>query len=173
MAVESGAYVFRYVRSVRRTSPTDRRAAAGVPSTGVQLTAVVVWNLRRPDCSYMLEDNIVYIVMTDKSYPKRLAFGYLSDLHKAFVDELRQEHGDPGWKDAISRTDKPYAFLKFDRTMQRIRKDYADPTSNTNAARLKEELADIQNIMRRNIQEVLDRGEAGSTLLIEMMTQHR
>jgi len=45
------------------------------------------------------------------------------------------------------------------RSLVRIRKEYIDPSSSSNATRLKEELSDIRNIMRKNIAEVLDRGE--------------
>ncbi len=107
---------------------------------------------------------MVYIVMTEKAYPKRLAFGYLGDLHAAFVAEVTAggagSAGDgAAWKSVVGTVDKPYALQKFDRTMARLRKEYADPSSNANGARLKEELADVQAIMRRNIGEVLERGE--------------
>ncbi len=106
----------------------------------------------------MVEDGIVYVVMTDRSYPTRLAVQYLEAVHSAFVDELRQEHGE-GWKGAVAKADKPYAFLKFERTIGRIRKEYADVTSTANAGRLKEELAEVHSIVRRSIAEVLGRGE--------------
>lgn len=40
-----------------------------------------------------------------------------------------------------------------------MKRDYLDPGSRANSSRLSEELGEIQNIMRKNIQEVLDRGE--------------
>jgi hypothetical protein len=46
-----------------------------------------------------------------------------------------------------------------DRTLQRLKREYADPSSRSNSSRLQAELADIQTIMRKNIAEVLDRGE--------------
>ena len=49
--------------------------------------------------------------------------------------------------------------LLADRTLQRLKREYSDPASRANSTRLAEGLNDIQNIMRRNIQEVLDRGE--------------
>ena len=75
-------------------------------------------------------------------------------------------------------------FLSSDRTVQRLKKEYMDPTSKQvpiyratsgsakafqlaflyichpqNASRVAEGLADIQNIMRQNLEEVLNRGE--------------
>ena len=42
----------------------------------------------------MIEDGICYLTLTDKSYPKRLAFLFLEDVAKEFVEELTREHGD-------------------------------------------------------------------------------
>ena len=54
--------------------------------------------------------------------------------------------------------------MRFERHVSRLRKEYADPKTSSNASRLREDLADIQNIMRRNIQEVLERGEKLETV---------
>ncbi|RHY26402.1 hypothetical protein DYB32_007640 [Aphanomyces invadans] len=40
------------------------------------------------------------------------------------------------------------------------RKEYTDPSSSQNMSKLNNDLADIHNVMRQNIQEVLNRGEA-------------
>jgi hypothetical protein len=47
----------------------------------------------------------------------------------------------------------------LDKFIQKKRKEYTDPNSSQNMSRLNEDLADIHNIMRQNIQEVLNRGE--------------
>lgn len=54
---------------------------------------------------------------------------------------------------------RPYAFIKFDKVIQKKRKEYMDPQSRNNMARLNDDLADIHSIMKRNIEEVLNRGE--------------
>lgn len=46
-----------------------------------------------------------------------------------------------------------------DKFIQKKRKEYTDPNSSQNMHRLNDDLADIHNIMRQNIQEVLNRGE--------------
>ena len=43
--------------------------------------------------------------------------------------------------------------------MLRLKKEYADPNTRTNKSKLDDELADIRTIMKKNISEVLDRGE--------------
>lgn len=108
--------------------------------------------------NYAIEDGVVFLVMADASYPKRLSFAFLADVHRHLVDELSREHGD-GWRAQIDTTARPYAFLRFDRTVQRLKREYLDPSSKQNTSRVAEGLADIQNIMRQNLEEVLNRGE--------------
>jgi len=108
---------------------------------------------------YLVRDSLCYLALTERTYPKRLAFLYLEEIADAFLESLANDHGDPGWRDAISTTARPYAFIKFDLVIQRRRRDFVDPTSRQNTTKLNEDLADIQSIMRKNIDEVLNRGE--------------
>lgn len=108
--------------------------------------------------NYIIEEGIVFLTMSDASYPRKLAFAFLADVYKHFVEELQHEFGD-NWRMQVSTTARPYAFLRFDRVVQRIKREYADPSSKQNSSRLSEGLADIQNIMRQNLEEVLNRGE--------------
>lgn len=52
-----------------------------------------------------------------------------------------------------------YDTLPADKFIQKKRKEYTDPNSSQNMSRLNDDLADVHNIMRKNIQEVLNRGE--------------
>ena len=108
---------------------------------------------------YTVRDSLCYLTLTERSYPKRLAFLYLEEIADAFLESLANDYGDPGWREAIATTARPYAFIKFDLVIQRRRKDFVDPTSRQNTTKLNEDLADIQSIMRKNINEVLNRGE--------------
>ncbi|CAM9275110.1 unnamed protein product [Chrysoparadoxa australica] len=107
---------------------------------------------------YMIEQGICYLTLTDQGYPKRLAFLYLEEVHAAFVEELQRDHGND-WRTKVETVARPYAFIKFDKSIQRKRKEYLDPSSRNNMARLNDDLADIHSIMKKNIQEVLNRGE--------------
>lgn len=42
--------------------------------------------------SYIIEDGIVYLALTDNRYPRRLVFAYLQDIREAFVDFVKQQH---------------------------------------------------------------------------------
>lgn len=61
---------------------------------------------------YLVEDGMVFLSLAERAYPRKLAFAYLADVHRAFADELFHEHG-PAWRAHIDTASKPYAFLKF------------------------------------------------------------
>jgi vesicle transport protein SEC22 len=90
------------------------------------------------------------LVICDKSYPKKLAFVYLEEIQKEFHANYGNEMG------TVAR---PYAFVKFDTFIQRIKKQYQDPRNQRNLQKLNEDLGDVTRIMNRNIEEVLGRGE--------------
>ena len=56
--------------------------------------------------SYLISENIVYLVITDKSYPRKLAFSYLDELSKEFWTSYGPK---------VEATRKPYAFVGFGR----------------------------------------------------------
>ena len=122
--------------------------------------------------AYLVEDGIVFLTAADRGYPRKLAHAYLAEVHAAFRDELAAGAGasagagagagdgaGAAWRSAVDTASKPYAFLKFERQLHRLRRDYADPSNRANTAKLADELHDIQHIMRKSIDEVLDRGE--------------
>mmetsp|Transcript_646 Transcript_646/g.1959 ORF Transcript_646/g.1959 Transcript_646/m.1959 type:complete len:222 (-) Transcript_646:363-1028(-) len=106
---------------------------------------------------YLLEDNICFLVHTEKSYPKRLAFLFLSELHNRFISHLHAEHG-PNWVNELATVDRPYAYIKFDKQIMQLRKEYSDPNSRQTASKLNDDLKDVTNIMKKNIDDVLKRG---------------
>lgn len=54
--------------------------------------------------SYLISDNVVYLVIADKSYPRKLAFSYLDELSKEFVTSYGAK---------VETVRKPYAFVGF------------------------------------------------------------
>ena len=52
----------------------------------------------------MISDNIVYLVIADKSYPRKLAFSYVDELSKEFWTSYGPK---------VESTRKPYAFVGF------------------------------------------------------------
>ncbi len=106
---------------------------------------------------YMIDNGICYLTLTDKGYPKRLAFLFLEEISRDFESELKSEYGDE-WLRHVETVGRQYAFIKFDRVIQKKKKDYADPNSQINMRKLNDDLQSIHNIMRKTIDDVLDRG---------------
>ncbi len=55
---------------------------------------------------YLIERGICYLCLSERSYPKKLAFAYLEELEKEFGEKYGSEVG------GVAR---PYAFVKFGR----------------------------------------------------------
>ncbi|KAH8075530.1 hypothetical protein JL721_1542 [Aureococcus anophagefferens] len=111
---------------------------------------------------YVISECCCYLAMTHRSYPKRLIFQYLEEIARDFAEEVARDCGGD-WRSAVETVGRPYAFItafiKFDKTLQRKRKAYANPGDRANQSKIDSEIADIHNIMKRNIDEVLNRGE--------------
>eukprot|EP01039_Chlorochromonas_danica_P006793 gene6793-7505_t len=105
---------------------------------------------------YMIDNGICYLTLTEKSYPKRLAFLFLEEICRDFEADLRAEHGDD-WLRVVETVGRQYAFIKFDRIIQKKRREFADPNSSANMKKLNDDLQSIHNIMRKTIDDVLDR----------------
>ncbi|KAK8992656.1 hypothetical protein V6N11_048728 [Hibiscus sabdariffa] len=99
---------------------------------------------------YIVEGRVCYLTMCDRSYPKKLAFHYLEDLKSEF-ERVNGAH--------IETAARPYAFIKFDTFIQKTKKLYQDTRTQRNITKLNDELYEVQQIMTRNVQEVLGVGE--------------
>ncbi|CEL99858.1 unnamed protein product [Vitrella brassicaformis CCMP3155] len=110
---------------------------------------------------YLCDSGICYMTLCEKSYPKKLAFSFLEEIHRAFQEELKREFGTHSvdYRSQIETVEKPYYFIKFDRTIQRKKMEYRDPRSNKALQKLNDSLTEVASIMRQNIDEVLQRGE--------------
>ena len=60
---------------------------------------------------------------------------------------------------------RPYAFIKFDTFIQKTKKLYVDTRTQRNLNKLNDDLNDVQDIMKQNIQDVLGRGERLDTVM--------
>ncbi|KDE09056.1 vesicle transporter SEC22 [Microbotryum lychnidis-dioicae p1A1 Lamole] len=117
---------------------------------------------------YLISDSIIYLVIADKSYPRKLAFAYLSELSTEFARSYPPSSSlKPGLR--------PYAFVKFDTFIQRTKRLYLDPrgaealgkgASTTNNGpssgldQLNEDLQDVTRIMTKNMEDLLWRGDS-------------
>lgn len=86
--------------------------------------------------SYLIENEVCYLVMCDKMYSKRIAFNYLEDISQEF-------HKNYGRK--VNSVTRPYAFIEFDVYIQKSKKQLTDRRRNINT--INNQLQDVQRIM--------------------------
>ena len=101
--------------------------------------------------------SVVYLTITEASYPRKLAFSYLDELAR----EFEMSYG----RQILQRTLRPYAFVAFDTFMQRTKRLYADSrtaesTAGSHLDKLNEDLQDVQKIMTKNMEDLLWRGDS-------------
>ena len=133
-SIEAGKYTLQYVH----LSP--------LPFAGPLLTS---WE----PCSYMIQDQLCFLTICDHSYPRKLAFTYLSDLATEFTTTYSSSQ-------YLSPTCRPYAFVEFDTFMQRTKKTYQDSRASQNLDKLNDELRDVTKVMTKNIEDLLYRGDS-------------
>ncbi|GAA5882754.1 hypothetical protein JCM16303_006577 [Sporobolomyces ruberrimus] len=112
---------------------------------------------------YLISDSIVYLTIADRSYPRKLAFSYLSELSNEFTRSYPPEM-------SLKAGLRPYAFVKFDTFIQRTKRLYLDPRGaeasgkGTGVAsgleQLNEDLHDVTRIMTKNMEDLLWRGDS-------------
>ncbi|KAH8177364.1 regulated-SNARE-like domain-containing protein [Sarocladium implicatum] len=101
---------------------------------------------------YLVDSDVVFLCICDASYPRKLAFTYLSDLAREFTTTYpaQQIH---------SPTQRPYAFMEFDNFISKTRATYADSRATQNLDKLNDELRDVTKVMTKNIEDLLYRGD--------------
>ncbi|XP_041368399.1 vesicle-trafficking protein SEC22b-B-like [Gigantopelta aegis] len=104
---------------------------------------------------YIIERGVMYLVLCDKTFSKRLAYTYLEDLQ----GEFSAQYGS-----RVETVSRPYTFIEFDTYIQKCRRSYMDSRARRNLSNINTELQDVQRIMVQNIDDVLQRGEALSVL---------
>lgn len=100
--------------------------------------------------SYIIESGICFLTICERSYPRRLAFLYLEELAKEFIQSYGDQMNQPGLR--------PYAFVKFDTFMQRTKHVYQDTRATSNLDKLNSDLQDVTKVMTKNIEDLLYRG---------------
>ncbi|KIJ26022.1 hypothetical protein M422DRAFT_216438 [Sphaerobolus stellatus SS14] len=104
---------------------------------------------------YLIADNVVYLTIAEKSYPRKLAFSYLDELSK----EFSQSYGAK-----VDSVRKPYAFVGFDTFMSKTARLYQDTrtaaVAESNLEKINGELQDVTRIMTKNMEELLWRGDS-------------
>ena len=98
---------------------------------------------------YIVENRIIYLCMSDESTKRRIAFGFLEDMKQRFVDTYGE------------RAQTAIAFAMSNDFGKIIQKqmEYFNTTSADSFAQVHNKLDDVKNVMVKNIEMVLERGE--------------
>jgi vesicle transport protein SEC22 len=103
--------------------------------------------------SYLISQEVVYLCISERSYPRKLAFTYLSDLSTEFSTTYPSSQ-------VLSPSLRPYAFMEFDTFIQRTKSTYSDTRAVQNLDKLNDELRDVTKVMTKNIEDLLYRGDS-------------
>lgn len=57
--------------------------------------------------SYMIAQGVCYLLLCEASFPKKMAFAYLEDLHTEFFDQYGRR---------VPSVTRPYSFIEFGKT---------------------------------------------------------
>ncbi|KAI9892377.1 MAG: SNAP receptor [Vezdaea aestivalis] len=102
---------------------------------------------------YIIQDSVCFLCICDKSYPRKLAFTYLSDLAREFTTTYQSS-------EYLSPSLRPYAFVGFDKFIQKTKKTYQDSRATQNLDKLNDDLRDVTKVMTKNIEDLLYRGDS-------------
>ncbi|KAF4634797.1 hypothetical protein G7Y89_g3325 [Cudoniella acicularis] len=102
---------------------------------------------------YLISADIIYICISERSYPRKLAFTYLSDLATEFSTTYPAQQ-------VMSSILRPYAFMEFDTFISRTAPTYSDSRATQNLDKLNDELRDVTSVMTKNIEDLLYRGDS-------------
>jgi vesicle transport protein SEC22 len=137
-SIESGSYTYQYVMSM-------------LPIWITSSTCDPPWLTTRT--SYLISGDLCFLCICDRSYPRKLAFTYLSDLSSEFTQTYQPQQ-------YLSPSCRPYAFVEFDTFIQRTKKTYQDSRATQNLDKLNDELKDVTKVMTKNIEDLLYRGDS-------------
>lgn len=102
----------------------------------------------------MIVEGVCYLCISDKSYPRKLAFSYLDELSKEFNNIFLNQ---------LNTIKRPYACQSFENFIQKTQRLYVDPRaaqSSTGLNKLNEDLQDVTRIMTKNMEDLLWRGDS-------------
>ena len=108
---------------------------------------------------YKINENVVYLVITNKKYPPKLAFCFLSEINEGFNEELKKQFGTQSvsYYSKLETIDRANYFLRFEKYIKKKRNEYLDVDNTNNIERLNKEISDVHEIMKENINLIIDR----------------
>merc|ERR1712187_1031368 len=89
-----------------------------------------------------------------------MAFLYLEEIADTILQEMMREYGNE-WRRQVDQASRPFQFIHYDPIIQRKQREFRDQNGSAQQqqkSRMNEDLSEVQTIMRKNIDEILDRG---------------
>ena len=81
--------------------------------------------------SYIIEQDVCFLTLCDRSFNKKLAYSFLEDLSQEFYNMYGHK---------ISTASRPYSFIEFDTYIQKAKKKFTDTRGHRNLSNLNTEL---------------------------------
>jgi vesicle transport protein SEC22 len=78
-------------------------------------------------------------------------------FHVALILHLGCHFSISKWRVEVDQTARPFRFIHYDPIIQRKQKEFQDERQQR--SKLNDDLSEIQSIMKKNITDILDRGE--------------
>ena len=73
---------------------------------------------------YKINENVVYLVITNKKYPSKLAFCFLGEIDDGFTEELKKQFGTQSvsYYSKLETIDRANYFLRFEKFYKKEKK---------------------------------------------------
>lgn len=150
---------------------------AGLQGNFASITRVLLKKIPKEDgkCSYVYDEyvfhylvsgGVTYLCMCDKELARLIAFRFLTAIQSEFIRLYATR-----WSTA-----RAYDFnADFSRVLERSMRDHASMTSkDERISKIQDQLTEVKDVMTRNIDKVLERGEKIEILVDKshQMEQH-
>ena len=72
--------------------------------------------------SYIIDENMCFLTLTEKNMSKRIIFSYLEDIKNTFIAYLQNENKEESfhsslfirsWRTALATMARPYVYARF------------------------------------------------------------
>ncbi|XP_027933858.1 25.3 kDa vesicle transport protein isoform X1 [Vigna unguiculata] len=105
--------------------------------------------------NYLVENGVVFIVLCESTYPRKLAFHCLQDIQKEF------EKFD---KTLIGKITRPYSFVKFDGIIANISRQYIDTRTQANLSKLNANRKQYLDVASEDFYNIVERKRNSETM---------
>jgi len=104
--------------------------------------------------TYVRHDGLAGVLVADKDYPTRISFSLIQKTMQDYEAKVGTK-----WKEVTKDLDQEPAFMTTELAK------YQNPTEADKLAKIQKNLDDVKEIMSRNIEDVLKRGETLESLM--------